>query len=105
MKSLFIHGNTDVSKEIFETMVEKNNFKLERIITNCQKTPEGEWLSQERAEFVVVLKGRATLIFKSDGKIQDMYAGDYVLIEPNELHRVDSVSAEETVWLALHYDK
>ncbi len=104
MKSLFKHDFADLSNEIFDKIIEKENFFVERIISNGQFTPQGEWLSQERAELVFLLKGQAKLRFKENGEIIEMTQGDYLLIAPNVEHRVEFTSnTEETIWLAIHY--
>lgn len=106
MKSLFEHKFEDLSVEIFEKIIECGNFFVERIISNGQATAQGEWLSQERAELVFLLKGEAGLRFKSDDKTLIMKPGDYVLINSCQEHRVDFTSAvEETVWLAIHFEE
>lgn len=104
MKSIFEHKYTDLQDEIFEKILEHSEFFVERIISKGQKTPDGEWLSQERAELVFLLKGWARLSFKSSGKEFFMRPGDYLLINPFEEHRVEETAKdEETIWLAIHF--
>ena len=89
---------------VFETLLESPGFTLERIVSGGQATPAGEWLRQDRAEWVVVLAGRATLRFESEASARPLAPGDYVLIPPGCRHRVEWTDpAETTVWLALHY--
>jgi len=95
----------DKSNEILETLLSEKSFFIERIITNGQTTPKGTWLSQEKAEFVVLLNGNATLIIRENNQIINMKAFDYILIPPYCEHRVDCVSEnQEIVWLAVHFD-
>ncbi len=104
MKSLFEHNFTDLSEEIFDIILEKDGFYVERIISFGQQTPEGIWLRQERAELVFLLKGWAKLKFKENNVEINMEPGDYVLIKPNEEHRVTGTAPdEETIWLAIHF--
>jgi len=104
MKSLYKHNFTDLSEEIFDIILEKENFYVERIISFGQRTPDGVWLRQERAELVFLLKGWAKLKFKDKGEDCLMQPGDYVLIKSNEEHRVSETAPnEETIWLAIHF--
>lgn len=104
MKSLFEHNFTDLSEEIFDIILEKDSFYVERIISFGHRTPEGIWLQQKRAELVFLLKGWAKLKFKENDVEIFMKPGDYVLIKPLEEHRVsDTAPNEETIWLAIHF--
>ena len=101
-----IHKYSDLSEEIFDTILNEKSFFIERIITNGQCTPEDTWLSQARAEFVMLLKGEARLRFRSDNSFVNLKAYEYIVIPPNCEHRVDWVSEnEEVIWLAVHYDE
>jgi len=57
-----------LSKELFNTIVLKNNCKIERIISMGHKTPKGKWYNQNKNEFVMILKGSAELLFFPDKK-------------------------------------
>ncbi len=89
--------------EVFETLIETPGFQLERIVSTGQATPAGEWLTQDRAEWVVLVAGRATLQFEDESAPRPLEPGDYVLIPPGRRHRVAWTDpALTTVWLALH---
>ncbi len=90
--------------EVFETLLETSGFQLERIVSTGQATPAGEWLCQDRAEWVVLVAGRATLQFEDEAAPRPLEPGDHVLIPPGRRHRVAWTDpALTTVWLALHY--
>jgi cupin 2 domain-containing protein len=90
-------------EELFETILNNKNFKLERIITNGQTTPPGEWYNQENDEWVVLLKGSAMLLFE-DEKFIILNQGDHILIPKHCKHRVQWVDPnQECIWLALHF--
>lgn len=92
-------------EEDFLTLTETARFRLARIVSTGQATPEGEWYDQDRAEWVVVLKGAASLRFEDEAKDRLLRPGDYVEIAPNRRHRVVWTEAEApTVWLALYFD-
>ncbi len=90
--------------EVFETLLVSPGFQLERIVSTGQATPAGEWLRQDRAEWVVLVAGRATLQFEDEAAPRLLAPGDHVLIPPGRRHRVAWTDpTEPTVWLALHY--
>jgi len=114
-----------LSKELFNTIVLKNNCKIERIISMGHKTPKGKWYNQNKNEFVMILKGSAELLFFPDKKYPNdtkqeilhndtkqeilhkghkikMKTGDYINIPAHLKHRVDKTS-KKTIWLAVFY--
>jgi cupin 2 domain-containing protein len=94
----------EVPKEIFETILQKAHFRLERIISLGQTTPPGEWYDQETHEWVLLLTGRAFLRFEDESELCEVTPGDALLIPAHRRHRVEwTESAQPTVWLALHY--
>jgi cupin 2 domain-containing protein len=90
--------------EISETLLKTEAFKLERIVSSGQVTPEGEWYDQDTDEWVILLSGSAGLLFEDEDEVFIMNAGDYIHIEPHQRHRVEWTDPEEkTIWLALHF--
>ncbi|MDJ0600831.1 MAG: cupin domain-containing protein [Crocosphaera sp.] len=90
------------NKEIFETIINNKNFKIERIISTGQTTPEGTWYNQEEDEWVILLQGEATLLYSDNSSIA-LKAGDYLLIKAHEKHRVIFTSIDPPcIWLAIH---
>ncbi len=102
--NLFLNIPEKVKKEIFEPIIKNKKFKLERIISQGQCTPEGKWLEQKNNEWVVLLSGKAKLKFEYDRASYLMEAGDYIHIPKGKRHRVEWTDPnKKTVWLALHY--
>jgi len=94
-----------VSKEIFDTLVETPGFRLERIVSEGQFTPKGEWLSQTTDEWVLVLAGAAHLAFEGQDDFLPVRAGDALRIPAGLRHRVEwTDTRQKTVWLALHFE-
>src|SRR3989344_7751196 len=105
-----------LSKELFSTIVLKNNCKIEKIISMGHKTPKGKWYNQDKNEFVILLKGSAELLFFPDKKYSNdtkqeilhkghkikMKTGDYINIPAHLKHRVDK-TGKKTIWLAVFY--
>ncbi len=104
MKNIFADIPDTVSAEVFETVLEHPAFRLERIVSTGQSTPEGEWYDQEDDEWVLLLAGSAGLFFEGEKGPRIMKPGDYVLIPAHTRHRVVRTDeGQATVWLALHY--
>lgn len=92
------------SGEAFTALLETGAFKLVRIVSTGQATPEGEWYDQPESEWVVVLRGRAGLAFEDEPDETVLEVGDFINIAPHRRHRVTWTDPDEpTIWLALHY--
>ena len=95
----------DSSKEeIFTTLVNSVNVRIERIVSCGQKSPEDFWYDQNENEWVILLKGYATLEFEQSGIIE-LNEGNHLNIPAHQKHRVVATSANpECVWLAVFYN-
>ncbi len=106
MKIENIYGKrpSGLSSEIFETILETDIIKVERIVSKGHKTPEGFWYDQSTNEWVILLQGSATISFEKKDRTVTLKPGDYLNIPKHCKHRVASTSENpETVWLAIHY--
>ena len=104
-RNIFENIPAELTTELFETLVEGAGFKMERIVSRGQVSPEGFWYDQPQNEWVIVLQGHAYLVFEGKDEPVFMSAGDYVNIPAHVKHRVDwTDDDQETVWLAVHYD-
>jgi cupin 2 domain-containing protein len=93
-----------LSSEVFDTIAESGFVRIERIVSNGQAAPEGEWYDQERDEWVLVLEGSAGLLFKDAQEPQHLGPGDHILIPAGCRHRVAWTDPDvKTVWLAVHF--
>ena len=93
-----------LADELIDPIVSATDLRIERIVSTGQATPAGEWLDQDRDEWVVVLRGEAALRFEDEASERVMKPGDWVLIPARRRHRVTrTAAAEPTVWLAVHY--
>lgn len=101
--NIFSNIPKNLQEEVFETISESSSIKIERIISKGQTTPKGKWYDQEQHEFVILLKGEATLEFTNREDIQ-LLPGDYVNIKAHQKHRVKwTIPNQETIWLAVFY--
>ena len=102
--NLFTTTAATLPEERFESLVETNAFKLERIVSTGHATPAGQWYDQERDEWIVLLSGTAGLLFEDEPEPVRLLPGDYILIPAHRRHRVEwPDGAAPTIWLALHY--
>ncbi|NWF50882.1 MAG: cupin domain-containing protein [Ignavibacteriaceae bacterium] len=103
VENIFKNLNPDFNNEISEILFSEKNIRIEKIISTGQKSPEGFWYDQEETEWIIVLKGKASLKFQ-DGQRLNLKEGDYLSIPPHLKHRVEYTAKErETIWLAVFF--
>lgn len=91
-------------EEQFSELLATPGVWIERIVSNGQSTPPGQWLDQEQAEWVMIVQGSARLRFDGEAEARWLRPGDYVYIPPHARHRVDWTEPDRpTVWLAIHW--
>jgi cupin 2 domain-containing protein len=76
--------------------------KVEKIVSNGQKSPDNFWYEQEESEFILLLDGFAILEFED--RIIELKIGDCLNIKVMEKHRVKFTSLDEpTIWFEVFY--
>jgi cupin 2 domain-containing protein len=91
-------------EELFECILKQDNILIERIVSNGQVTPAGQWYDQTRDEWVILLQGQATLLLEKNWQLVKLTPGDYLLIPAHTRHRVEWTLPDfNTIWLAVHY--
>ncbi|MCX6354648.1 MAG: cupin domain-containing protein [Candidatus Aureabacteria bacterium] len=91
-------------EESTEKIIRSGTAAIERIISRGHSSPPGFWYDQDDNEWVILLKGRAGLLFQGDREPTILTPGDYVNIPAHLKHRIEWTDpAEETVWLAIRY--
>ena len=101
--NIFKNIPTFLPGEFFELIVESDNLKVERIISDGHNSPSDFWYDQDKNELVIILKGSAILEFENDDKVE-LNEGDYLIIPAHKRHRVESTDkSQKTIWLAVHY--
>ncbi len=104
--NIFSRIPNSIPDEIFDTIVQNENVKIERIISDGHTTPEDSWYDQERDEWVILLKGIAEILFENESRPAVLKPGDYLLIPAYCRHRVIRTDDKQpTVWLAVHIKK
>lgn len=102
--NLFAAPTDELPQEIVTTLIESAAVRIERIISTGHCSPPGFWYDQDEHEWVLVLRGAATLSFEDDQRPIDLRPGDSINIPAHRRHRVQWTTVEEpTVWLAVFY--
>jgi cupin 2 domain-containing protein len=101
--NLYTNIDSELADECFDTLVNNNQIRIERIVSQGHTSPENGWYDQKLDEWVAVLKGSATLEFYN-GSVIELEEGDYIKIPAHRKHRVTRTSEKpNTIWLAIHY--
>ena len=102
INNLFEAIPDDLNEELFEVLQQNESVKIERIVSKGQCSPKTGWYEQAQNEWVIVIKGEATLEFED--KEMSMKEGSYINIPAHTKHKVSWTNPElETVWIAVHY--
>ena len=102
--NLFTDLPPNLPNELFTTLLEASNVRIERIVSHGHASPEGFWYDQDQHEWVMVMKGAARLRFEGEEQSVVMKPGDFVNIPAHKKHRVEWTTPDETtIWLAVHY--
>ena len=98
---LFHNSPAPLGGESSQVLLQAQAFRLERIESHGHPSPEGFWYDQPQAEWVVLLRGTATLAFAEEPPVE-LKVGDYLLIPAHRKHRVEHTSSD-ALWLAVHF--
>ncbi len=102
--NIFVDLPTPDVDEIFEDLVRTEGLAIERIVSIRPSLPADQWYDQEQAEWVLLLRGRAGLLFEGCDEEIVMCPGDYVRIPAHRRHKVVWTDpGQETIWLTVHY--
>ena len=103
LTNLFADIPEILPEELIQPLLSTPGFRIERIVSQGHRSPEGFWYDQEAAEWVVLLKGAARLRFDGEEPI-DLRPGTSINIPAHRRHRVEWTDpSEPTIWLAIHY--
>lgn len=100
--NLFADIPADLPEELFQTLIDSANVRIERIVSHGHKSPDGFWYDQPTDEWVLLLRGAARLEF-DDGRMQELAPGDHAWIPAHTCHRVAWTDPNQvTIWVAVH---
>ena len=87
--------------EIVEVLAEGPGYRVERILSWGQTSPDGFWYDQKEDEWVSLLQGEARLVFEEE--TLSMRAGDSLLIPAHRRHRVAfTTHMPPCIWLCVY---
>lgn len=87
-------------EEDFQTLFESDFLRIERIVSDGQRSEPDFWFDQPHQEWVMLMRGEAVLEFEG-GEMRELRPGDSLSIPAHCLHRV-AWTGPRTVWLAVH---
>jgi len=100
VENIFADLPPSSGQEQFLTLFDNEAVRIERIVSQSHSSPIGFWYDQLESEWVIVLRGYATLEFEG-GKLITMKEGDHLAIPSHAKHRI-SQTGPDTIWLAVH---
>ena len=90
--------------EISDCLLQSKDMKIQRIVSRGHCSEPGFWYDQDQHEWVLLLKGEATLRFREDDRIVHLSEGMHLNIPAHVQHRVEwTTVAEDCMWLAVFY--
>lgn len=104
--NLFDQVPAAFSEELLEVLASSGDVRIERIVSRGHANPPDFWYDQSQHEFVLLVGGRARLVFADGSPPRELVPGDWLVLPAHYRHRVDWTDPEqETVWLAVHYGR
>jgi cupin 2 domain-containing protein len=92
----------DTDGELLTPLADASDFRVERIVSRGDVTPEGSWYDQAHDEWVIVLQGEG-IVEEENGIRTTLKTGDAMFLPAHLRHRVVHTSAAPPcIWLAVH---
>lgn len=104
MKNIFADIPGQLPEELFTTLLQHKNLKIERIVSRGHANADDQWYDQDHDEWVLLVQGEAILKLSEQRQLIKLQAGDYLLIPAGCKHRVEWTRPEiDNIWLAIHF--
>ena len=104
VKNLFDGIPDFLAEEKIDELLTTPAFRVERILSRGQASPQKFWYDQEEQEWVLLLRGSAGLRFSCQDDITVLKPGDSLLIPAHVRHRVEWIdSTQDTIWLTIFF--
>ncbi len=101
--NFFVNIPQNLPEELFDTIVQSDNVRIEKIISDGHTSPQNFWYDQVQNEFGLLLQGSAIIEFENDKSIE-LKVGDYQIISFHQKHRVSYTDKnKKTIWLTIFY--
>ncbi len=105
VNNLFADIPREMPDELVGEILRTDAFRIERIVSRGHASPPDFWYDQETNEWVLLVKGSATLRFADGGTIT-LAPGDHLLIPRHVRHRVERTDpGGDTVWVAVFFNE
>lgn len=103
VENIFNNIPQQLPDELFQTLLSKDQIKIERIISKGHASTANDWYDQIQDEWIILLEGQAKLQFKKESSAVILNPGDYLYIPAHSKHRVHWTDPnKQTIWLAIH---
>jgi cupin 2 domain-containing protein len=90
-------------EEFLQEILNRDNVRIERIVSRGHRSPEGFWYDQAWDEWVLVIRGRAVVEIEGQPQAVALGPGNHLLIPSHTRHRVAwTDDNNDTIWLAVH---
>jgi len=99
VQNIFTHVPVPTGQERSMTLLQNDEVTIESIVSHTHSSPPGFWYDQEKDEWVMLVRGQATLQFE-DGERVELKVGDFLTIPRRVKHCVYCTDSQ-TVWLAV----
>jgi len=101
--NLFADIPEALPEELFQQILNRDDVRIERIVSRGHRSPKGFWYDQDWDEWVLVVRGRAGLEIEGRSAIVVLGPGDHLLIPSHTRHRLAWTDDQgDTIWLAVH---
>jgi cupin 2 domain-containing protein len=102
--NLFADLPAKPAAEHFAQLLSAPHVTIERIVSYGQSSPADFWYDQDRAEWVMLVRGSAAILLADETVPRELKAGDYLHIPAHTRHRVVRTDPDQaTIWLAVYY--
>jgi cupin 2 domain-containing protein len=102
IKNIYSSIPPSMHEELFQDILITDTFEVKRIVSKGHASPKDFWYDQDKNEWVILLKGRAGLLFEGDNNVIELKPGDYINIPAHRKHRVEWTDPDiDSVWLEI----
>jgi cupin 2 domain-containing protein len=102
-RNLFAEIPHKLDEEVVDEWLRAGLIRIERIVSHGQSSPPDFWYDQAEHEWILVLKGKATLNIEGQSKMT-LGPGDTLHLPAHTRHRVEWTDPQHpTIWLAVFW--
>ncbi|MFI4874509.1 MAG: cupin domain-containing protein [Blastopirellula sp. JB062] len=95
---------TNLPQELFETLLQTETLRIERIVSRGHVSPPNDWYDQDEHEWVLLLSGAARIEIEDSPELIELRPGQALLLPARQRHRVAWTDPDQaSVWLAIFF--